>query len=124
MTSTKRKMESLRNKRLADLEKSRELTYGPISKNLKKISKIWSVILDDELTKDKLLYYYVWNFFWIQGSLLSQFNEDQYIEESHRGREYKAPVNRHYTGNFPLGIYEQVNKIRLTDHRTNIGRYL
>ena len=38
------------NKRLADLEKSRELTYGPISKNLKKISKIWSVILDDELT--------------------------------------------------------------------------
>ena len=38
------------NKRLADLEKSRELTYGPISKNLKKIAKIWSVILDDELT--------------------------------------------------------------------------
>ena len=39
------------NNRLADLEKSRELTYGPFSKNLKKISKIWSVILDDELTK-------------------------------------------------------------------------
>ena len=38
------------DKRLADLEKSRELTYGPFSKNLKKISKIWSVILDDELT--------------------------------------------------------------------------
>ena len=43
-------MESRRNKRLADLEKSRELTYGPFSKNLKKISKVWSVILDQELT--------------------------------------------------------------------------
>ena len=38
------------NKRLADLEKSRELIYGSFSKNLKKISKIWSIILDDELT--------------------------------------------------------------------------
>ena len=38
------------NNRLADLEKSRELTYGPFTKNLKKISKVWSVILDDELT--------------------------------------------------------------------------
>ena len=38
------------NKRLADLEKSRELNYGSFSGNLKKIAKIWSVILDDELT--------------------------------------------------------------------------
>ena len=38
------------NKRLADLEKSRELTYGPFSYNLKKIAKVWSVILDKELT--------------------------------------------------------------------------
>ena len=38
------------NNRLADLEKSRELTYGPFSANLKKIAKVWSVILDDELS--------------------------------------------------------------------------
>ena len=50
MTSTRRKMESRRNKRLADLEKSRELSYGSFSGNLKKIAKIWSVILDKELT--------------------------------------------------------------------------
>ena len=43
-------MESRRNKRLADLEKSRELSYGSFSGNLKKIAKIWSVILDKELT--------------------------------------------------------------------------
>ena len=43
-------MESRRNKRLADLEKSRELNYGSFSGNLKKIAKIWSVILDKELT--------------------------------------------------------------------------
>jgi len=38
------------NKRLADLEKSRELTYGSFSSNMKKIAKVWSVILDSELT--------------------------------------------------------------------------
>ena len=43
-------MESQRSKRIADLEKSRELIYGSFSKNLKKISKVWSVILDKELT--------------------------------------------------------------------------
>ena len=35
--------------RLADLEKSRELIYGSFSSNMKKIAKVWSVILDDEL---------------------------------------------------------------------------
>ena len=48
--STRRKMESRRNKRLADLEKSRELIYGSFSSNMKKIAKVWSVILDKELT--------------------------------------------------------------------------
>ena len=38
------------NNRLANLKKSRELTYGPFSANLKKIAKVWSVILDDELS--------------------------------------------------------------------------
>ena len=38
------------NKRLADLEKSRELTYGSFNSNMRKIAKVWSVILDNELT--------------------------------------------------------------------------
>ena len=38
------------NKRLANLEESRELTYGSFSSNMKKIAKVWSVILDQELT--------------------------------------------------------------------------
>tara|TARA_R110000824_G_scaffold112309_4_gene261380 strand:- start:3976 stop:4380 length:405 start_codon:yes stop_codon:yes gene_type:complete len=38
------------NNRLADLEKSRELTYGSFSSNMKKIAKVWSIILDDELS--------------------------------------------------------------------------
>ena len=37
------------NNRLADLEKSRELIYGSFASNMKKIAKVWSVILDDEL---------------------------------------------------------------------------
>ena len=40
------------NKRLADLEKSRELTYGSFNSNMKKIAKVWSVILDQELTSE------------------------------------------------------------------------
>jgi len=39
------------NKRLANLAKSRELTYGSFSSNMKKIAKVWSVILDQELTQ-------------------------------------------------------------------------
>ena len=39
------------NKRLADLEKSRELIYGSFNSNMKKIAKVWSVILDEELTQ-------------------------------------------------------------------------
>ena len=39
------------NKRLANLEKSRELIYGSFSSNMKKIAKVWSVILDQELTQ-------------------------------------------------------------------------
>ena len=38
------------NNRLADLEKSRELIYGSFASNMKKIAKVWSVILDDELS--------------------------------------------------------------------------
>jgi len=38
------------NKRLANLEESRELNYGSFSSNMKKIAKVWSVILDQELT--------------------------------------------------------------------------
>ena len=52
MTSYKRKkMESQRNKRLADLSQSRELIYGSFDRNMKRIAKVWSVILDDELTR-------------------------------------------------------------------------
>ena len=43
-------MESQRSKRIADLEKSRELIYGSFNSNMKKIAKVWSVILDKELT--------------------------------------------------------------------------
>ena len=37
------------NKRLADLSKDRELIYGSFNSNMKKIAKVCSVILDDEL---------------------------------------------------------------------------
>lgn len=78
----------------------------------------------DQLNKDKVLYYYVWNFFWVKGSLLRKFDEKKYIAYSQRGKQYKAPINRHYTAYFPLGLYEMVNKKQLNDHQTNIGRYL
>ena len=50
MRITKRMAKENLNKRLADLEKSRELIYGSFSSNMKKIAKVWSVILDKELT--------------------------------------------------------------------------
>mgnify|MGYP001180132718 CR=1 FL=1 len=42
------------NKRLADLEKSRELIYGSFSSNMKKIAKVWSVILDSDIPAYKV----------------------------------------------------------------------
>ena len=51
MRITKRMAKENLNKRLADLEKSRELTYGSFNSNMKKIAKVWSVILEEELTQ-------------------------------------------------------------------------
>ena len=42
------------NKRLADLEKSRELTYGSFNSNMKKIAKVWSVILGSDIPSYKV----------------------------------------------------------------------
>jgi len=42
------------NKRLADLEKSRELIYGSFSSNMEKIAKVWSVILGSDIPAYKV----------------------------------------------------------------------
>ena len=54
MRITKRMAKENLNKRLADLEKSRELTYGSFSSNMKKIAKVWSVILDSDIPAYKV----------------------------------------------------------------------
>ena len=40
------------NKRLTELEKSREEDYGSFSRNMKKIAAAWSILLDPYLTQD------------------------------------------------------------------------
>ena len=49
MTSTRRKMESLRNKRLADLKSVKEKQYGPFSSSMNKIAGAWNILLKDQL---------------------------------------------------------------------------
>ena len=40
------------NKRLTELEKSREEDYGSFSRNMKKIAAAWSILLDPYLKQD------------------------------------------------------------------------
>ena len=40
------------NKRLTELEKSRQEDYGSFSRNMKKIAAAWSILLDPYLKKD------------------------------------------------------------------------
>ena len=47
MTSTK--MESLQDKRLADLKSVKEKEYGPFSSSMNKIAAAWNIILKDKL---------------------------------------------------------------------------
>ena len=47
MTSTK--MESLQDKRLADLKSVKEKEYGPFSSSMNKIAAAWSILLKDQL---------------------------------------------------------------------------
>ena len=49
MTSTRKKMESQRDKRLQDLKSAKEREYGPFSLNLNKISAAWNILLKDQL---------------------------------------------------------------------------
>ena len=47
MTSTK--MESLQDKRLADLKSVKEKEYGPFSSSMNKIAAAWNILLKDQL---------------------------------------------------------------------------
>ena len=49
MTSTRRKMESRRNKRLEDLKSVKENEYGPFSSSMNKIAGAWNILLKDQL---------------------------------------------------------------------------
>ena len=40
------------NKRLSELEKSRQEDYGSFNRNMKKIAAAWSILLDEYLKKD------------------------------------------------------------------------
>jgi hypothetical protein len=67
----------------------------------------------------KNLYYYIWNFFWMNGSLLKEFNITDYCKYSFRGQEIPIYTNRHFTSHFPLGVYEQVNMKHIFSKKFN-----
>lgn len=96
-----------------------------------RVIRNWKNILYKLNTKN--LYYLIWNFFWVNGSLLKEFDTTDYFKYSFRGKQ--SPIsqngfytNRHCTATFPLGLYEQVNKKqmfyknRIQDSK-NIGVY-
>lgn len=64
----------------------------------------------------KSFYYYIWNFFIINGALLKEFNINKY--EKHIN--YKICKSRHSFAFLPMVLYEIVNGISVSEEYTNI----
>lgn len=115
--------EEKRNQTKIFLEIDETISQGELTKKLlEKISynviHNWKEHLNELGSKN--LYYYIWNFFWMNGKFLRKFDQDEYYKYSFRGQtKRRIYQNRHYTANFPLGVYEQVNKKRMFSRKFN-----
>lgn len=95
-----------------------ELTKKLLEKLSYNVIHNWKEHLNELGSKN--LYYYIWNFFWMNGKFLRKFDQDEYYKYSFRGQiTRRIYQNRHYTANFPLGVYEQVNKKHLFSRKFN-----
>ena len=57
-------------------------------------------------------YHYVFNFFWLSGEALNQFELENYDKFSTKGKKH-GRNNRHYTARFPINLYEANNKVTI-----------
>ena len=120
--------------KIKDIDIVRKKILKIISKN---IIHDWQEHLK-KFSSEKSLYYYIWNFFWIKGSLLKLFDDKKYQKYTFRGQTSdpfsSAAVRgtnrgRHYTACFPLGMFELKNKKRIFNtnflcQSKNLGVYL
>ena len=58
--------------------------------------------------ESKSFYYAAWNFFWIRGDLLKQFNFRRYKNKAQNPKKFGLN-NRHFTAIFPINLYGQLN---------------
>ena len=75
-----------------------------------------------EMLETYSFYYYIWNFFWIKGQLLYDFDFQLFNSKAEFPKKYGLN-NRHYTAIFPLNLYEAVFSTPIKDKRMRIGYY-
>jgi hypothetical protein len=60
---------------------------------------------------DKQFYYYIWNFFWIKGSLLKTYDYNNYKKYVRFIAKANGCTGRQFTAGFPLGLYGAINRL-------------
>ncbi|MEM6844005.1 MAG: hypothetical protein AAF632_17390 [Bacteroidota bacterium] len=74
------------------------------------------------LLENHSFYYYIWNFFWVSGKMLKDFDFKMFNKKGEFPRKYKFK-NRHYTAIFPINLYQIQQKKDFGDLRKLIGFY-
>ena len=74
------------------------------------------------LLNDHSFYYYIWNFFWITGEMLKNFDFKTFNKRGEFPRKYKFR-DRHHTAIFPINLYQVQSKQDVGDLRKLIGFY-
>lgn len=74
------------------------------------------------LLENHSFYYYIWNFFWITGEMLKNFDFKTFNKKGEFPRKYKFR-DRHHTAIFPINLYQVQSKKDVGDLRKLIGFY-
>ncbi len=74
------------------------------------------------LLENHSFYYYIWNFFWVTGTMLKNFDFKTFNKKGEFPRKYKFR-DRHHTAIFPINLYQVQSKKDVGDLRKLIGFY-
>ena len=99
------------NKGLSKKSDSSEARYFILRDMSHELIREWKRNID--FLVDNEFYYYIWNFFWVKGSLLKKFNFDNFCKNAPRNIGF---YDRHFTAVFPVNLYGAINHV---DYKTS-----
>jgi hypothetical protein len=81
---------------------------------------IWKWERNIDFLVSNEFYYYIWNFFWVRGSLLKKFDFDSFTENAQFPKIYGLKA-RHWSAIFPINLFGAVNNIEYKNIYKLIG---